>query len=546
MKKTFLPHDVVETVLRLCEDLATPRCLTVAILVRYREWDQLASLSVDPLLYSSADHLKSDLAASSFLRKCVDLPTTVDRKAAAVRGFFDCEKECCLSNVRLEPLIYGMQSHPDDGRLYELIALAKKFLSRLLGRAPTVVSGRFGPGSTYGDSGEFATVPHKMSSSPTFTTQAIPCLFPWIQSKWAKALMEDNPDWTFPDSCRGNRFTTVPKDCTKDRGIAIEPSINLFYQLGYGRLLKRRLRRAGLNLAKGQDIHRQVVCEASIRRHLCTLDLSNASDTICKNLVKLLLPPDWFDVLDSLRSHYTLVEGQWYRLEKFSSMGNGFTFELETCIFLALVHATLEANGHKPIVSHDVFVFGDDIIVPNEFAQEVMAVLRFFGLTINKKKSFFSGDFRESCGGDFFRGVNVRPYFMKELPYEPQHYISVANGIRSMAIYCHAADYFDDRYRRAWFTVLDCIPSNVRRCRGPEELGDLVIHDHQTRWSIRKRNCITYVSVYRPHRFKKVKWDRFSGGVVLASALYGVGGDSEGIIPRGDPLSFKVGWTPLS
>lgn len=97
---------------------------------------------------------------------------------------------------------------------------------------------------------------------------------------------------------RGNRFTTVPKDAWKHRGICIEPSINLFYQLGIGEWLTMRMgRKLDWKKDSQQAFHRFLAQLGSFTRNNATIDLSNASDTICYNLVKLLLPVDWFNLL---------------------------------------------------------------------------------------------------------------------------------------------------------------------------------------------------------------------------------------------------------
>jgi len=554
----FLPHSVEKAVLRLFEDLASPASLKMKILYEAGEWDQLSSQKADPKHYLDAESYWRDATAVSILRKLEELPTTIDRKAAAEGNFLASESMCFRTNLRLLP--YLSPGLPDtDEDVLEYITRARKIVVRILRGCPDNVSGRFGPGATYGDRGRLTTIPDKMSSEPTLTPDAWPHLFEWWGTAWHNACRSSGK---LPTRIRGNRFTTVPKDSTKHRGIAVEPSINVFYQLGYGRVIRDRLSRAGLDLTKGQDIHRRVACEASIRGHLSTLDLSNASDTICSNLVKLLLPANWYSVLNDLRSKRTEFKSRWHLLEKFSSMGNGFTFELETLIFLALIMA-LDPTGQKLVVGQNVYVFGDDIIVPTEYSKAVIAALRFFGMSVNGEKSFVDGPFRESCGGDYFLGVDVRPHFLKESPYEPQHLISLANGFQRLAkdSVCRS-----QVIRRAWFSILDALPTNIRSCRGPSDLGDLCLHDDESRWSVRWRSSIRYIKVYRPAKFHKVKWQNFKSDVILASALYGVPdgvpqgpisavrrNQTEkhflrlgGVSPRDAVRGYKVGWVARS
>lgn len=544
MRESFLPRVVEKAVLHLCEDLATPRSLMVSKLFENGEWDQLAMLEVDPIHYRDELSYWRDAMATSLLRKLADLPTSHNRKEVAEEGFLECERECLRANRRFYALASSSYDEDLSEGVLNILFKARNIVSEILGPCPDLVEGKFGPGATFGDRGQFCTIPDKMSSRPTFTADAWPFLFPWSGTLWASACASSARD---PERVRGNRFTTVPKDCKKDRGIAVEPSINLFYQLAYGRVMRSRLKRIGIDLSVGQDIHRQLACEASNAGHLATLDLSNASDTICKNLVKFLLPSRWFETLSSLRSSRTLFKGKWFLLEKFSSMGNGFTFELETVIFLSLVAAIC---GREKIGSQ-VFAFGDDLILPTSSSKDVIALLSFCGFTVNMSKSCVDGPFRESCGGDFFSGTAVRPYFLKESPNEPQQLIAMANGLKRAANGDFVREHF---VYRAWRSILEGLPLEVRNLRGPKDLGDLVIHDHRDRWRTRWRNGIRYVRVYRPARIRKVSWQNFRADVVLASATYGVSSGSRtgipwgrgGVIPRDPVKGYKVGWVAYS
>lgn len=541
----FLPTSVEKAVLHLFEDLATPISLKVSILWRYGEWDQLAAMRLGPEHYLEAEHYWRDSVAVNLVRKLRELPTSHDRKAVAEENFLLAEKQCFRSNLRLLPYLSpGLPGTDED--VCAFLGKARKIAAKILGPCPYLVEGRHGKGATYSDRGAYTTVPHKMSTEPTITPHAWPYHFQWLGTLWSKAVAVSGKG---PMYVQGNRFTTVPKDSEKDRGIAVEPSINIFYQLGYGRAIRHRLRAAGINLRLGQEIHKQVACEASISGALATMDLSNASDTVCSNLVKLLLPANWFESLNDLRSKKTLFQGRWHLLEKFSSMGNGFTFELETLVFATLILA-LDPTGDDLALGKNVYVYGDDIIVPTAYSKAVIAMLSFFGMSVNKRKTFVDGPFRESCGGDYFLGVDVRPHHLEDSPNEPQQLISLANGLKRS---CKADQSRAKSVRRAWFGVLDGLPSHIRSCRGPSDLGDLCVHDDETRWRIRWRNSIRYIKVYRPAKYRKVPWSQFRPDVTLASALLGVPSGTRGseplnggVIPRDAVLGYKLGWVPYS
>jgi hypothetical protein len=540
---SVLSTSVENAIHRFCEGLATPTSLATSLLVKYGEWDQLATRRVDPALYSSSEDYLRDVLSVELLRKMEDLPTSFDRKAVALRNFHFSEKKCLVTNRRLAPYLDSfsglVRTNDVEPGVHEFIARVRKIVASILGPCPDVIDGRFGPGATYGDRGKLTTIPDKMSSKPTLTSGAWAYSFPWSGTLWAKACSVSDRKLEF---VRGNRFTTVPKDCEKDRGICIEPSLNVFYQLGYGRVMRGRLKKIGIDLKDGQLKHRQVACAASKDRSFCTIDLSNASDTICRNLVSLLLPEKWQRVLFDLRSSRTEIEGRWHLLEKFSSMGNGFTFELETLLFLSIILG-LSSDDHKLSAGRNVFVYGDDIIVPTNRSKDVIAALSFFGFEVNKRKTFVDGPFKESCGGDYFDGLDVRPYYLKESPSEPQQLMSLANGIRALS---DKHPFLSVGLRRAWFCILDALPSHLRTLRGPRELGDLVICDEESQWQVRWRSGIRYVRCYRPARYNSVSWKYFNPDVTLAAAVYGVPWNNGEIIPRNSVAGYKLGWVPFS
>lgn len=546
---TDLSRDVETVALAICDGFSGPFSENVRKCIQEKRWDDLISLKVDPRLFVNAGDYFNAVVPVSLLRKYEALPTTVDRKQVAIDGFFSAEHECYRTNQRLYPFIYNTFGTEDEA-VYGFIRDVRKEMQETIGlRPPANPAGRFGPGSTYGDRGCLTTVPDKMSSSPTMTREAWPFLFPWSGTLWGKAVASRSES---PTVVRGNRFTTVPKDCSKDRGICIGPSINLFYQLGYGQALRGRLLGSGIDLRHAQDTHRQVAREASITGNFATIDLRQASDTLATSLVRLLLPPQWYEPLDALREPVTTIKlgdgtSKDVVLEKFSAMGNGYTFELETAIFLAICRAVYVRNGVKPEPGKNLHVFGDDIIVRSELAKDVIAALQYFGMTINEDKTFISGPFRESCGGDFFEGVDVRPYFLKKEPNEPQDFIALANGLRALSPSGDLSiSYRGLAVRHAWFRCLGFLPITIRRIRGPQALGDLCIHDEPEFWETKTRRSIRYIRVYRPARFKGVSWSHFGSDVLLAGACYGLPWNNGVVRPRDAVLGYKQGWVAYS
>lgn len=573
----------------LYEAIGTPLSLRLLGLLREGKYLELVSTDLDPRDYNTPESYYLDACAVGFLKKFDGLPTGLNLKALAEREFFQSEAECYSSNERLSPFLYGIETD-EQWRLSKFFGRVRKIIKCIVGNDPCDDAFeliRFGPGATLSDPAKATTVPDKLSSCPSITQDASYVLPHWECTMWGR-LSGSLPD-TYLDVARGNEFFTVPKKSTQLRGCGKEPSINVSYQLGYGSLIRRHLKKTkfvlekdgspllqtfGIDLNEGQDTHRRVAEEASKSGSFATIDLSRASDTLSKGLVKLLLPEPWYDHLDGLRSKTTFIGGRTVYLEKFSSMGNGFTFDLETLIFVGIAYACLPAG--ECIIGRDLFVYGDDILVKAEYADEVLSALRFCGFTPNLKKTFTSGPFRESCGGDFFLGKAVRPFFLTEEPDEPQKLISLCNGIRRLS----RSDLLDPllrrRFDRVWFRVMDLIPTRIRQCRGPEELGDLVIHDEPARWGVRWRyseryqRSVAWIRAYRPATYAAVLWSRFSYEAQFAAAVYFDQAQSSAfkrmclteklkkklgssdldeseryLVPRDGVTGYKVGWTSL-
>lgn len=490
----MLERDVRRVAIAVMESLSTPFSLHVKQLIEKGDWDQIASLRIDPTHYEAAGncgledlvvdenvregalHYYEDQVAASFLRKFEDLPSNVDKEGVALAKWKEAEQQCCLSNVRFSRLLSNHLEGALDIRADAILQKAKDWIRRVLGPIPQDIVGRFGPGSCAEISGKRArhhkTVPGKMSQQPLSTPKA-KLYFDLLykNSTWLMGLAREFPYRSNTGLQSYDVLGFVPKDATTDRSISIGPGVNVFLQLGIGEYIRERLKRLGLDLDENQDLHRRKAREGSLAGLLATIDLSSASDTIARKLVEYLLPSDWFTLLDDLRCHRTHVLGDTFYLEKFSSMGNGFTFELETLIFASICFAAGAGNAGS-----DFWVYGDDIIIPTESYREVTALLQYCGFTPNRKKSFCSGSFRESCGGDYFLGYAVRPYFLKESLREPNDFIALLNGLSRCSDNFSALGRTVD-FSKARKIAYGSLPSNIRCCVGPAYLGDAVIHE---------------------------------------------------------------------
>lgn len=297
--------------------------------------------------------------------------------------------------------------------------------------------GAHGPGSAIGSAGgDFYT---KLFSSKMAVTS--PSLYFWYKRyirgfpEWSHAEKIRCENYGEPDIVKGNRLDFVPKNDDISRSICVEPSLNMFYQLGLGAILTSRLEEVfGISLDFQQFKNRELARRGSLDGSFDTIDLSSASDSISLKMLKWLLPPDFFRWLVALRSPSSkLPDGTLQELHMVSTMGNGYTFPLQTIIFSCVVMSAFRLRGLAPSypfgVSEGNFgVNGDDIVVPREITSLVLRLLHLLGFTINNDKTFVEGPFRESCGGDYFNGRNLRGVYIRKLS-EPQDFYSVINQL---------------------------------------------------------------------------------------------------------------------
>lgn len=502
--------------------LNTPRSLTIWLLLKNQEWDQLATIAADPLHYPegvfSALRFRRDLMATDLLRKA-PLPTTFDRSRAAFAAWEEAETSCYIQNQYLKTL-YSTDANVDEWGFRQFLAATQNKVARWLGRVPPDLDGGFGPGTCVEYMGSDPTLVDKLWLTPTTTPLAAP-YFRVLHGRTLWGLERAVAGLPESGLSTGNRLTTVPKDGKTDRPISIEPLGNLWLQLGVGRYLKRRLKLCGLppfggtsreilpglqvSRPSAQDIHRLLAREGCGGKY-ATIDLSSASDTIATELVRRVIPPDWFELLYDLRSPKTSIPkkfgGGTRVLEKFSSMGNGFTFELETFIFLGLICTAFALTPGK-----DCWVFGDDIIVPANLGESVCNLLVWAGFKPNLKKTYLSGPFRESCGGFYHTGLDVNPVRIKEPIEDISSIFAFHNDLRRWGLPTPVTNI-----------VAEWVPKRYR-IFGPERLEGVVLHG--SRFHTWVKDHIRYVNCLKFTPEDQIPLERWSG-LHLSAILLGV------------------------
>lgn len=283
-------------------------------------------------------------------------------------------------------------------------------------------------------------------------------------TSWGVAETRRNFNFGPPTVKYSSTMFYAPKNCEVSRAAGTEPSLNMVFQLWIGGYLQKILRTVyGIDIQHQQLANIQLARLGSLYGTYATIDLKSASNFISIALIKLLFPPVFFEWLMFVRTPFIkweLPKGK--KANEFLStkdnrygnglttvnmmgtMGNGFTFPLQTLLFTILLKHVYIALGIKLVkttykvdrtglrtvdVVGNYGVFGDDIIVLKEAYDLMIHMLGEFGLVVNDKKTFSTGYFRESCGGDYYVGKPVRPFFIKKMGTPQELYIALNSSI---------------------------------------------------------------------------------------------------------------------
>nr|QDH89542.1 MAG: RNA-dependent RNA polymerase [Leviviridae sp.] len=166
----------------------------------------------------------------------------------------------------------------------------------------------------------------------------------WVQAMqhWAESFK--------PVMVSGNTLFTVAKNSEISRTCCTEPLLNMLMQKALGTWLEERMEaKLGISLAKQPDVNRSLTRQGSVDGTYGTLDLSSASDSISMSLCEWAFPPMFTRWLKRFRSQIVRYpDGHEEELRMVSTMGNGFTFPLETIIFGCALRATYISKGVNP------------------------------------------------------------------------------------------------------------------------------------------------------------------------------------------------------
>jgi len=241
-----------------------------------------------------------------------------------------------------------------------------------------------------------------------------------VLPNWSFYDQLDKVDFLEPGAEMPVKVISVPKTMKSPRIIAIEPTAMQYAQQAVLSSFVRNLKGSYLDGFIGlndQEPNQLMAKEGSEFQNLATLDLSEASDRVSCELVSTMCSPHSHllsAVMACRSTHARLPSGRVIRLRKFASMGSALCFPFEAAVFLTVIFIGIEQDlGHqltaKDIRSYRgrVRVSGADILVPVDHVRSVIRSLEYFGLKVNRHKSFWNGKFRESCGREYYDGSEV-------------------------------------------------------------------------------------------------------------------------------------------
>lgn len=256
-------------------------------------------------------------------------------------------------------------------------------------------------------------------------------------------------------SCKA-RLISVPKSSTSRRTITVEPMLNQFRQQGLNTILRDsisecRVLSKSLTLTD-QSANQKLAIEGSLYDNWATIDLKSASDLLSLKVVEAVFSHHSYFHSYMMDCRSTSVECSLEGtndLRKFAGMGNALTFPVQSvCFTVICIAAILDCWGKAPSywnvvrAARHIRVFGDDIIVDTRYAHQCVIWLHSVGLKVNVGKSFLKGNFKESCGVDAFRGVDITPLYLKQRPDQSiaspelvKNYVSLSNQAWMRGLY---------------------------------------------------------------------------------------------------------------
>jgi hypothetical protein len=389
----------------------------------------------------------------------MELECSEERKSRAVRNYVKCEQD-----------VRQFDSEITERDLRDFASISNLLFGRLFTQVDREIYygetlPKHGPGSTadgFTSNGKY---------NQTVWTSRLEGIFPLgenILPSWSYYDQLDRIDVLEPGSEIPVKVTLVPKTLKTPRVIAMEPACMQYMQQAVlrsflGHFYRDRLLSKLIGFddqVPNQDLARQ----GSLDQRTATLDLSDASDRVSNQLVRVMMArwPHLHRAVDATRSRKAVLPtGEVIRLSKFASMGSALCFPVEAMVFTTLIFLGIQRSLNTSLSRRDVKrfcgsvrVYGDDLIVPVEHVHTVVQTLEHFGAIVGLDKSFWTGKFRESCGREFFNGhdvsiTRVRQAFptRRQDADEVESLVSLRNQLY-MSGYWRTCQWLDERIGR--------------------------------------------------------------------------------------------------
>jgi hypothetical protein len=274
--------------------------------------------------------------------------------------------------------------------------------------------GTFGPGAVAGVKGR-----------PSFLEKARTCVWdPDVVELFAE-LYDCDVDEVIPgvpagseDDLYRNRIIFRPKNALKHRIISAEPAwLSWLQQDLKGHLYPYVERHPRINTwFSNQERSRELALRGSVDGSYATIDFSNASDSVHKDVVDQVFQYTYFhDALLAVRSREAKLPYQeWIvRLDKYAPMGSATCFWTMDVLLCACCELACRVTLGREAQREDYVVYGDDVILRAALVDPFLRIVSALGMSTNADKSYWNTTsphyYRESCGIEAVDGQDCTP-----------------------------------------------------------------------------------------------------------------------------------------
>jgi hypothetical protein len=327
------------------------------------------------------------------------------------------------------------------------------------------------------------------------------------------------------------KLISVEKNSSARRTITVEPMRNQFVQQGLNILLRESISECKILrnciALSDQSLNQKLALEGSLHDNWATIDLKSASDLLSLKLVESVFRHhnQFLGHMIDCRSPSVECKGKpLLHLGKFAGMGNALTFPVQSiCFAVVCIAAILDSEGTSPTywnlkrASRRIRVYGDDIIIQTKYAHQCVSWLQDVGLKVNIKKSFLKGNFKESCGVDAFRGVDITPLYIR---HRPDQILTDPNVIESLM------QLSNHMWLQGLYSASTCLKDEVEKCIGkhlplvPKESGSFGWHSRLDAATVHKFCRSTHRFLTRTLALSPIKRDdRLDGYAALLKCL---------------------------